>query len=109
MSMARPTSSASVAVERAIHDALVTGAAMVRPERFVDLATGGGSAPTNRIDGSVTDSAYIGVSDKYRIATSEGLDVLVRLPAGPSSRRYRAGDQIAVGFHAADARLIEVQ
>jgi putative spermidine/putrescine transport system ATP-binding protein len=82
---------------------------MVRPERFVDLATGGGSAPTNRIDGSVTDSAYIGVSDKYRIATSEGLDVLVRLPAGPSSRRYRAGDQIAVGFHAADARLIEVQ
>jgi putative spermidine/putrescine transport system ATP-binding protein len=81
---------------------------MVRPERFIDLAVGG-APPANRIDGSVTDSAYIGVSDKYRIATPDGLDVLVRLPAGPSGRRYRAGDHIAAGFHAADARLIEVQ
>ena len=54
---------------------------MVRPERFVDLAAGGAPAPANRIDGSVTESAYIGVSDKYRIATAEGLDVLVRLPS----------------------------
>jgi putative spermidine/putrescine transport system ATP-binding protein len=82
---------------------------MVRPERFVDLAAGGAPAPANRIDGSVTDSAYIGVSDKYRIVTPEGLDVLVRLPSGPSSRRYRAGEKIATGFHAADARLIEVR
>jgi putative spermidine/putrescine transport system ATP-binding protein len=82
---------------------------MIRPERFVDLAAGGAPAPTNRIDGSVTESAYIGVSDKYRIATPEGLDILVRLPSGPSSRRYRAGEPIAAGFHAADARLIEVQ
>ena len=59
--------------------------------------------------GSVTESAYIGVSDKYRIATAEGLDVLVRLPSGPSSRRYAPGEPIATGFHAADVRLIEVQ
>jgi putative spermidine/putrescine transport system ATP-binding protein len=101
-------------VEVAGRGDLVAGAGqrvrvMVRPERFVDLAAGGVSAPANRIDGSVTDSAYIGVSDKYRIATPEGLDILVRLPSGPSSRRYRAGEQIAAGFHAADARLIEVQ
>ena len=82
---------------------------MVRPERFVDLAAGGAPAPANRIDGSVAESAYIGVSDKYRIATPEGLEILVRLPSGPSSRRYRTGEPIAVGFHAADARLIEVQ
>jgi putative spermidine/putrescine transport system ATP-binding protein len=82
---------------------------MVRPERFVDLAAIGAQAPANRIDGSVTESAYIGVSDKYRISTPEGLDILVRLPSGPSSRRYRVGEQIAAGFHAADARLIEVQ
>src|SRR5262245_35575384 len=82
---------------------------MVRPERFVDLAVGGASVPINRIDGSVAESAYIGVSDKYRIATPEGLELLVRLPSGPSRRRYRAGEPIAVGFHAADARLIEVQ
>jgi putative spermidine/putrescine transport system ATP-binding protein len=82
---------------------------MVRPERFVDLAAGGAPAPANRIDGSVAESAYIGVSDKYRIATPEGLEILVRLPSGPSSSRYRAGEPIAAGFNAADARLIEVQ
>src|SRR5262245_22157619 len=82
---------------------------MVRPERFVDLAAGSAPQAVNRIDGSVTESAYIGVSDKYRIATPEGLDILVRLPSGPSTRRYQAGEPIATGFHAADARLIEVE
>jgi ABC-type Fe3+/spermidine/putrescine transport system ATPase subunit len=82
---------------------------MIRPERFVDLAAVGAPAPTNRVDGSVAESAYIGVSDKYRIATPEGLEILVRLRSGPSSRRYRVGEPIAAGFHAADARLIEVQ
>jgi spermidine/putrescine ABC transporter ATP-binding subunit len=82
---------------------------MVRPERFVDLATEPNSRHANRIDGRVTDSAYIGVSDKYRIVTAEGFDVLVRLPSGPSHRRYSAGEPIAAGFHAADARLIAVQ
>jgi putative spermidine/putrescine transport system ATP-binding protein len=82
---------------------------MVRPERFVDLGSNPGAGVVNRIDGSITESAYIGVSDKYRISTPDGLDVLVRLPSGPSRRRYQAGEQIAAGFHAADARLIEVQ
>jgi putative spermidine/putrescine transport system ATP-binding protein len=82
---------------------------MVRPERFVDLAVDPNSARANRIDGRVTDSAYIGVSDKYRVVTAEGIDVLMRLPSGPSHRRYRAGESIAAGFHAADARLIAVQ
>jgi hypothetical protein len=82
---------------------------MIRPERFVDLGVGGEPAPLNRFDGTVIESAYIGVSDKYRMSTAQGLDILVRLPSGPSSQRYRAGDQIAVAFHPADARLIEVQ
>ena len=82
---------------------------MVRPERFVDLAADPNSARANRIDGRVTDSAYIGVSDKYRVVTAEGIDVLMRLPSGPSHRRYSAGEPIAAGFHAADARLIAVQ
>ena len=34
---------------------------------------------------------------------------LIRLPSGPSHRRYRAGEPIAAAFHAADARLIAVQ
>lgn len=82
---------------------------MVRPERFVDLAVDPNSARANRIDGSVTDSVYIGVSDKYRVVTPEGINVLMRLPSGPSHRRYIAGEPIAAGFHAADARLIAVQ
>jgi len=82
---------------------------MVRPERFVDLAGEPNSPLPNRIDGRVTDSAYIGVSDKYRVVTAEGIDVLIRLPSGPSHRRYSAGEPIAAGFHAADARLIAVQ
>lgn len=81
---------------------------MVRPERFVDLNVVGAPATVNRIDGLVAESAYIGVSDKYRISTATGLDVLLRLPSGPSSRRYGPGETIAAGFHAADARLIEV-
>lgn len=79
---------------------------MVRPERFIDLGSGDVPVGVNRIHGVVAESAYIGVSDKYRITTPEGLDILVRLPSGPSSRRYRAGEPIATGFHAADARLI---
>jgi putative spermidine/putrescine transport system ATP-binding protein len=82
---------------------------MVRPKRFVDLAVVGAPATVNRIDGLVAESAYIGVSDKYRISTAAGLDVRVRLPSGPSSRRYGPGERIAAGFHAADARLIEVE
>jgi putative spermidine/putrescine transport system ATP-binding protein len=82
---------------------------MVRPERFVDLAVDPNSARANRINGRVTDSAYIGVSDKYRVVTPEGIDVLMRLPSGPAHRRYSAGELIAAGFHAADARLIAVQ
>jgi putative spermidine/putrescine transport system ATP-binding protein len=82
---------------------------VIRPERFVDLGAEPNSVRANRIDGRVTDCAYIGVSDKYRVVTAEGVDVLMRLPSGPSSRRYRAGESIAAGFHAADARLIAVQ
>ena len=82
---------------------------MVRPERFVDLGTADAPLVCNKLPGLVAESAYIGVSDKYRLSTSEGLNLLVRLPSGPSSPRYRAGDPISVGFDAADARLIEVQ
>jgi spermidine/putrescine ABC transporter ATP-binding subunit len=82
---------------------------MIRPERFVELAASAVTQPHNRIDGSVIESAYIGMSDKYRIATPEGLEVLVRLPAGPSNRRYGLGEHLSVGFEPSNVRLIEVQ
>jgi putative spermidine/putrescine transport system ATP-binding protein len=70
---------------------------MVRPERFVDLGAGGGATAANRIDGVVAESGYIGVSDKYRIFTPDGLEGLVRLPSGASSRRYGSGEPISAG------------
>ena len=82
---------------------------MVRPERIVDLSREQNPMQANRIEGRVTDTAYIGVSDKYRVVTTEGLDVLIRLPSGPSHRRYSAGEAIVVGFGADDARLVAVQ
>ncbi len=82
---------------------------MIRPERFVDLAIGTTTPALNRLEGEVIESVYIGVSDKYRVRTTNGLEVLVRLSAGQNARRYRAGETIAVGFTAADTRLIEVQ
>jgi putative spermidine/putrescine transport system ATP-binding protein len=82
---------------------------MVRPERMIDLSRVATPMETNRIEGRVTDTAYIGVSDKYRVVTADGLDVLIRLPSGPSHRRYSAGEQLVVGFGADDARLVAMQ
>src|SRR4051812_29539940 len=65
---------------------------MVRPERFVDLAGDSNPARPNRIDGRVTDSAYMGVSEKYGVVPREEIDILMRLPSGPSHRRYSAGE-----------------
>ena len=62
----------------------------------------------NEITCEVKESAYTGVSDKYRLQTPEGLEVLARLPSGPGHRRYQPGDTVALGFAATDVRLIEV-
>jgi putative spermidine/putrescine transport system ATP-binding protein len=58
---------------------------MVRPERFVDLGAGGGATAANRIDGVVAESGYIGVSDKYRIFTPDGLEGLCACRAEPAA------------------------
>ncbi|MCC7271578.1 MAG: ABC transporter ATP-binding protein [Alphaproteobacteria bacterium] len=80
---------------------------LLRPERLFDAATD--AAPDNRIAGTVAESIYLGLSDKYRLRTAEGLELLARFPAARTARRYAAGDAIAVGFHAADAHIIEVR
>ncbi len=81
---------------------------MVRPERFVDLADAD-HGPSNRLQGVVIESAYIGVSDKFRLRLPSGLELLVRLPSGPRQRHYRSGEPMAVGFAPTDARIIEAQ
>ena len=82
---------------------------IVRPERFVDLAVDPNAVRANRIDGRVTDSAYIGESDKYRRRDGGGHrrpDAAAVGAEPPPLSRRRADRR---GFHAADARLIAVQ
>lgn len=80
---------------------------MVRPERFVDLALMTATGSLNLIKGVVRESAYTGGSDRYRIETEDGLDVLIRLPSGPGRRRYAMGETMEAGFAPADARIVE--
>ena len=81
---------------------------MVRPERFVDLSSAVAGTEFNRIRGEVRESAYTGGFDRYRIQTSDGLELLVRLPSGPGRRRYRMGETMEAGFAPADARIVEI-
>jgi hypothetical protein len=74
----------------------------------VDLAMAPANVPGNRVDGEVIETAFIGVSHKYRVRTPEGIELLVRLNAGPNSLRYTMGERLSVGFAASDVRLIEV-
>ncbi|BBK32831.1 putative spermidine/putrescine transport system ATP-binding protein [Stella humosa] len=75
---------------------------LLRPERL-------GEGGDNRIEGTVVEAIYLGLSDKYRIRAAGGVELLARIAASRDARRYQAGDAIAVGFHAADARIIEVR
>jgi putative spermidine/putrescine transport system ATP-binding protein len=102
---------ASIAIDAQTDPAVAAGRrarVMIRPERFVDIAMAPANVPGNRVDGEVVETAFIGVSHKYRVRTPEGLELLVRLNAGPNSRRYTMGERLSVGFAASDVRLIEV-
>ena len=81
---------------------------MIRPERFVDLSSTMADSGLNRVKGEVRETAYTGGSDRYRIQTAGGLELLVRLPSGPGRRRYRIGETLEAGFAPADARIVEV-
>ncbi|MGE0714623.1 MAG: ABC transporter ATP-binding protein [Alphaproteobacteria bacterium] len=79
---------------------------LLRPERLADAATDGRFDA--RIAGTVVECVYLGLSDKYRLRTPGGLELLARFPVSRTLARYAPGDVVAVGFHAADARIIEV-
>lgn len=87
-----------------------TASVLVRPERFFDASTRPpNGVGTNQIEGKIVESIYIGISDKYRIRTPDGLEILARLNAGRGERRYNVGDPVKLGFDPADARLIEIR
>ena len=66
---------------------------MVRPERFVDLAVDPNAVRANRIDGRVTDSAYIGVSestDNRLSLVASGLTAPTSISPQSSCRRLKS-------------------
>jgi putative spermidine/putrescine transport system ATP-binding protein len=80
---------------------------MIRPERFVDLTIAPDAMLLNRLAGTVLELTYTGTDMRYRLHIGHGLDVLVRLPAGPDRHRYAVGDEIVVGFAPGDAVVID--
>ena len=80
---------------------------LLRPERLIDA--GEDPSAENRIEGTVIESIYLGLSDKYRVEAAGGVELLARMTASRTARRYAAGDRMAIGFHAADARIIDVR
>jgi len=87
-----------------------TARVLIRPERFFDVTTGkADGASANQIEGTVVESIYIGISDKYRIRTAGGLEILARLNSGQGARRYNVGEPVRLAFDPADARLIEIR
>lgn len=85
-----------------------TARVLVRPERFSDAATKTNPA-ANRIGGEVVESVYLGVSDKYRVRTGGGIEVLARFSAGEVRRRYVPGERLDLAFDPTDVRVIEVR
>ncbi|MBS0241708.1 MAG: ABC transporter ATP-binding protein, partial [Proteobacteria bacterium] len=80
---------------------------LIRPERFIDLGNGVGPEQINRIKGEVIESAYTGGTDRYRIRSELGVEIVARLTAGPGRTRYQAGDAIEIGFEPSDAMIVE--
>jgi spermidine/putrescine transport system ATP-binding protein len=73
----------------------------VRPEKLhlAHLAGGGGAAPTdeqrsNRLEGSVVDASYLGISTQYMVRTDDGHELLVY---SQNLEVSGASDQLSVG------------
>ncbi|WP_374445203.1 ABC transporter ATP-binding protein [Stella sp.] len=80
---------------------------LLRPERLGDATDQ--PAAENQIAATVVEAIYLGLSDKYRVRTAGGVELLARIGASRTARQYRPGETMTVGFHAADARIIEVR
>jgi putative spermidine/putrescine transport system ATP-binding protein len=81
---------------------------MIRPERFVAMDGGAAAALANNVSGEITECAYTGTSDRYRVQSVDGINLLVRFQSAHGARRYRQGESITIGFSPNDLRLIEV-
>jgi ABC-type Fe3+/spermidine/putrescine transport system ATPase subunit len=62
--------------------------------------------PDNELRGRIVEMIYLGNSIKYRMETSDGLDLLVRWPVSSRSRGLAIGDAITVGWRASDGHVL---
>ncbi|WNK01187.1 ABC transporter ATP-binding protein [Thalassospiraceae bacterium LMO-JJ14] len=87
-----------------IPDAGTDAVVLVRPERLQLL--GEGEEAENSISGEVAEIVYLGQSEKLRIETGAGEDVLMHRQTRLGEVRLDVGSRINVGWSAADAHLI---
>jgi ABC-type Fe3+/spermidine/putrescine transport system ATPase subunit len=83
---------------------------LIRPERFYDVdVQSSKSGGSTFLEGTVVDRIYTGASQKCRVRTREGLDVLAVLRTDGASRQYSIGDIVKLGFDPDDMRLMHLE
>jgi putative spermidine/putrescine transport system ATP-binding protein len=77
---------------------------LIRPEaaRRIDPA----APPDNVFAAEVVEAIYLGNAIKYRLATRDGLDLLVRWPASGRADALPLGTRIEIGWSAEDGHLL---
>lgn len=80
-------------------------AILVRPEH-IRLRQGGGdqSENVNSVDGTVSESLYVGDSIKYEVTLRNGTVVLARTPV--SDPQYAIGEDVEITWAVKDSRLV---
>lgn len=87
-----------------IPDAGSNAVVLVRPERLQILEDG--DKADNSLSGTVAEVVYLGQSEKLRIDTGAGHDILLHRQTRRGKDSLEVGTQIDVGWSAADAHLI---
>lgn len=70
----------------------------IRPEKIHLGAVGHAADGFNRIDGTVTDASFIGVSTQYLIRTAKDEELTV-FSQNLTTELYRPGDKVTVSWH----------
>lgn len=93
-----------VILAEALAPAGTRGAVVVRQEAIAMGAEAEGLA--NRFEGRITDSTYLGVQTRLRVAIAPDLELGVWLPARYGGAILRPGETVTIGWPAEAARLV---
>jgi ABC-type Fe3+/spermidine/putrescine transport system ATPase subunit len=77
---------------------------VVRPE--VPQLVGNGARPRNVVAATVIERAGVGATERYRLATASGLELLWHVAAHPSRRGFAPGDVVEIGWEPGDGHLL---